>query len=351
MKIKFIIQILVVLSLINLEIISTRSIFRPDDPLTPEITTQWKDGGKKYYLRHTRLSYVPLFKKFDRDFFDSHMLPDGKINFRSDPDKSVNGSELKELFEELLKEIYQQKTEYTNFTVLKRRDFNMSNQSGVIILKCKKYPFVVKIFIETPESFVRPFSKGFEPSVFFIMGGGINRYLSGFTRIKNLEVIKKQIEEDPVWSKKIDVPRKWYWAPKNNKWFTLTGKNIGQQKTTSIELPSVYAIVSDAITVDKGFSIFNKQNRKDVIALSKFLGNRIDPHIDNYLREKDTGLLVIVDSEHFPTMVGLKKPLTCDSYAGWYSKLVVKCSKDMFAQDKRARRAAQFNEEPEYLAV
>ena len=60
MKNKLKIQILIVLILFNTKINSQRSIFRPTDPLAPEITTQWKDGGKKYTLSHSRLSYVTL---------------------------------------------------------------------------------------------------------------------------------------------------------------------------------------------------------------------------------------------------------------------------------------------------
>lgn len=347
------IKLYVILIIIQF-LIHSRSVYRPEDPQSPEIITYWSDGlenQKKYSLKHSRLEYVPLFKKFDKEFFYNHILPDENIIFRNHIKKSVPGKKLKKLLEGLITEVMEQKMVYKDFTILKNRDFNRKDKSGLLIVKFKDYPFVVKIFMENPQSFVQPFSKGFEPSIFFVMGGGINRYLSGFTRIKNLEVINKEIQSHPYWKNKLSTPRKWYGLSEQTRWFTVEGKNLGKSPTTSINLPSIYYIVSDFIDADENFSIFKKKNRKAVIELSKFLGNRIDPHIDNYMFEKKTGLMVIVDSEHFPTMVGLKKPLEFNSYAQWYSRLMAKCLKDTLGRDKKTRRIAQFNEDPEFLPV
>lgn len=57
--------------------------------------------------------------------------------------------------------------------------------------------------------------------------------------------------------------------------------------------------------------------------------------------EKDSGKMVIIDTEHFPTMIGLKEPLEFEVYSEWYVKLSIKCLKDNFLRDKHTRRTLQ----------
>jgi hypothetical protein len=308
----------------------------------PEITVSWVDGYERYVLKSSHLEEVALFKKFEKDFFLDHMLPDATIAFRNKNHEMVAGSVLKDLLEKLIKDLEKNRVTratFDDFIILKRRDFNFELNCGLIVLKFKKYPFVVKLFIESPSSFVQPFSKGIEPVFFFIMGGGINRYMSGFTRVKNLEIIRCHIKSDPYWSEHIDTPRKWFWQPVNNRWFTIEGKNIGACDYQKISLPSVYAIVCDEIKSDGSLRLINKANRRLGIQLSQFLGNRVDPHIDNFMIEYDTKKIVLVDTEHFPTMVGLKDKLAFDSYFSWYCKLTRKFLKDCYGRSKRDRRA------------
>ena len=67
----------------------------------------------------------------------------------------------------------------------------------------------------------------------------------------------------------------------------------------------------------------------------------MDAHVDNLLLEKETGKIVVIDTEHFPTMVGLKEPITFDTYSSWYLQLSGKCFKDNFLRDKQLRREMQ----------
>lgn len=322
---------------------SQRSILRPRNTTQPTIATHWVDDTTKYELKSDFLEAQALFNKFDKEYFMARLLPQEEIAYRNQ-EKKATGGKLRELIEELLQEIYQHKKKFKNFTILKSKDFNYRTTSGLLILKFNDHPFVIKLFMETPESFVQPFSKGWQPGCFFVMGGGINRYLSGFTRIKNLEEIRKHIATDSTWSKKLDTPRKWFWIPDQCRWFQLQSHALGTQDY-SATLPAVYAIIADEIKSDKKFNIFNREHRKFALSLCHFLGNRIDPHIDNFMKEEGTGLTLIADTEHFPTMIGLRKELHFSSYGSWYAQLTAKCVQDCFFRNKRVRRNLQINPE------
>lgn len=320
-----------------------RTVHRSSAAHLPRIAAQWTDSKRTYHLQHTHLELEPLFTLYDRPFLEAHSLPDELISPRNPDQNIVRGTRLKELLEDLVRQLQHttfRKTKFTHFTVLKQRDYNPKTHAGLIILKFKTYPFVVKIFMETPMSFVSPFTKGFEPSVFFMMGGGVNRYLSGFSRIKNAYEVRKRIQESPSWSKRIDLPRKWFWQPKNQRWFTIKSTNIGPDDR-EIRLPSVYALICDAIEDDEKFDIMNEKHRTLAMRLSRFLGVRVDPHIDNFMIEKGTKKIVLVDTEHFPTMVGLREPLAFDDYFTWYCRLIEKCFFDTFVRTHAERKRLQ----------
>ena len=181
------------------------------------------------------------------------------------------------------------------------------------------------------------------PKFFFRMGGGINRHLSGFTRVKNLEAIRKKIEEDPYWKSIIDTPRKWFFLPRNPRWIELRSKNIGNSGELVTEIPAIYGIVADFIENDTTFTLFNAQDRAIALKFANYLENRVDAHVDNFMVEKSTGKIVLIDTEHFPTMVGLKDPIVYNNYPTWYAKLSGKCVKDIFLRSKKARRELQTN--------
>ncbi len=344
LKILFIqINIFLVMGL-STKVYCSRSIFRPKDPLMPELVTCWKGDNKTYSFKDQYLEEEAIFKKFDHEYFKSHSLPKGPIPYRNNLDQKVTGQKLNQLAEKLLCQLYEHKINYDDFIVLKSDDFNRRTVSGNLVLKYKDYPFVLKLFIETPESFTKPFSKGWQPACFFLMSGGINRYLSGLTRIKNLEWIKSQINQNPEYANLIDFPRKWFWMPKNNRWFELTGKNLCKP-VQKILLPSIYGIIADAINKDEDKKVF-EDDPKFGLKLSYYLNSRLDPNFENFMKEKETGKIVIVDTEHFPSMVGLKQPVYFQSYSDWYLKLAFKCLSDRLTRHKQFRRSIQFKPIP-----
>ncbi len=331
--------------LFNTFLYSQRSIHRPRDPKIPHIQVNWQDDPRHVYkLADNHFEEYALFHKFDEEFFKKYLLPQEEIFYRYEPEKYVKGSVLSALIEDFLQELLEgarKRKTFKNFIILKMSDFNFRTSSGIIVIKFKQYPFVVKLFMENPHSFVRPDSKGFEQYCFFIMGGGINRYLAGFTRIKNLEIVRQCVANDPYWADRVDFPRKWFWQPHHNKFFIVKGFNINNVEQKTIVLPSIYAIICDEIIMERPFSLMNKTDRKWALELSYFLDLRIDPHINNFLIEKSTQKIVIVDTEHFPSMIGLRKPVTFKSYLTWYRQLMWKFAENKFGRSKRKRREMQ----------
>lgn len=325
-----------------------RNPLRKPDPLCPFITTRWKNDTQFYKLRDSHLEITPLFHLYDESYFEKNLLPKKSITFRNNETKSVSGQIISDLIEELLAEVYAKKKQYKNFEVLKNRDFNSHKHAGLLVVRCKKYPFVVKLFMETPRSFIRPYNKGFEPACFFIIGGGATRHLIGFTRVRNLKTITKRIQKNPHWSKRIDVPRKWFWKPKKFQSIELCGYNIGGHKKICKDIPAVYAIVTDEIKAVRKLSIFNKEDRKTAIDLSNYLLCRIDPHIENFLIEQATGKIIIIDTEHFPSLVGFKKRPRITSYTSWYLHLFFKFIKNRFGRSKKTRHNLQLHPRPPF---
>lgn len=317
-----------------------RSIHRPVDPMTPKISTRWLDGSPQYHLKDSRLEEDPIFKTFDKEHYKSHMLPREAIQYRYDNTKTVSGEALSKLISKLITEIHQKKKKYTDFIVLKDWDFSSRDKSGLLIFKFKDHPFILKLFMETPQGFVRPYAKGFEPSCFFVMGSTM-RHMTGFTRIKNMRAIKKKVAQDPFWSNIVDFPRKWYWEPENNRWFEVIGTNVGPHNYSRIELPSVYGIVCDEIKAAKKVSYLDRHHRKICMELSRFLKYRVDPHIKNFLIEKDTNKTVMIDTEYFPLLVGLKREMKAKTYSAWYLKLTGKFATDKLFQNKKKRHMRQ----------
>lgn len=329
---------------------SGRSPWRQEDPLMPELRVHWAHDRTAHTLRDHCLEYHAIFCKFDKKNFEEHLLPEGPIPYRRNPEQTVESAELARLANNVVKEIQAQKKTYTDFTVLKKSDFNPRIASGLIILKYKNHPFVLKLFLKSPESFVK-LSEGLIPKFFFRMGGGTNRHLSGFTRIPNLEKIKERINESPTWSALVDTPRKWYWTQEGAPWITVEGLHIGNHSHCETTIPSVYGIIVDAIEAERQFTLQNPEDVKFGLEFAAYIGNRMDAHVDNLLLEKETGMVVIIDTEHFPTMVGLKEPITFDSYHSWYLQLSGKCFKDNFMRHKKIRHEMQTNPRPEIFTL
>jgi len=318
--------------------ITCRSVHRPSHWKKPLLEASFLNNPKEIYsIRDTHLEVNPIFNTFDKEFFFNNLLPD-KISHKYEPKKYSQKKDLEKQLQVLFDEIKQKYRRYTHFDILRKSNFNRRKKSGLLILKFKDHPFVVKVFMENPKSFVSPYSKGFYPIFFFNMGGGINRHLLGFTRVKNLQEIRKTIEQDPHWSKLISTPRKWFWIPKNCNQMELVGKNFGTKEPIKKTIPGTYCIVADAIKLkNTTFSLFDSDAKEMCMSLCNFLDVRIDPHIDNFLLEKETDKIVIIDTEHFPSIVGLKEKTQFRSYFSWYYQLSVKCLNDMFFKTKKER--------------
>lgn len=344
-----IIHFIAFLFLLNNHALLSRSPLRPSDPLAPSLQTCWTDNHhKKHCLYDSHLQEGGLFHLYQQEYFQKNILPESTITYRNNPEGFVTGSDLSRLIENLLQEIAQNKKEFSDFVILKNRDFIHRKRVGLLVLKFKKYPFVVKLFIETPQSFVKPLNKGFEPTCFFMMGGGINRHLCGFTRVKNLEFLSNKITASPYWKDKVSFPRKWFWLPSKSRTITITGTNIGQRKQQSINIPSIYAVIADYIDVEKTLDLLSNQDRLTAMKLSNYLKQNIDPHINNYVIEKSTGLIVPLDTEHFLSMVGCESPPPCNGYVQWYMYLSCKMLYDTIGRTKNDRRYAQYKPYTKY---
>lgn len=319
-----------------------RSLLRPADETMPRLTAQWADRkGKLYSITDSHLEEYPLFVVYKPEYFERHRLPANDISYRYCPDKKVSGATLDKLIKDLLKEIERGKRKYTHFTLLQDKDFNHTKAAGLAVFKFKEYPFILKLFIETPESFVNPWMKGILPVWFFYMAGGGNRHITGLTRIQNKIVISERLQANPKWAPFVDVPHKWFWTPEDPNMIRLTGHNIAGKETITTHIPGTYAIIAEAIEPSNEPTVFDRHKRKIALELCNTLDLFIDPHIDNFMVEKGSNKLVIIDTEHFPTLVGLKEKASYKTYVRWYLGLMKKASYDIFFRNKADRKAAQ----------
>lgn len=322
----------------------------------PYIEVFWDDEPNAYHytLTGNHLEEWAIFGRYNDAVLKSHELPQ-EITYRNHPENAVARSTLEETLEHFIGELLatrrRVKKDFDDVIVLKDRDFNYTKSSGIIIVKLKKYPFVVKIFRETPATFVLPFSKGIEPGFFFIMGNGINRYLAGFTRISNLESINEAITQNPEWAQTVTTPRKWYWVPHNGRSFTIIGHNVGPKPLQKITYPSLYAIICDEIVKEREFSLTIAQDREWAMNFTGALSNRLDPNICNFMIEKETKKIAIIDTEHFASITGLKEKVVFKDYVSWYGKLAYKCVRSAMFTTPQERLRERLAPTPENLVV
>lgn len=313
-----------------------RSIHRPHNPDMPCITTKWVDDTATFKLKSLHLEAHP-YLLFDQQYFNDHFLPQN-ISYRYNPKESVSREQLGILLENLLEEVQQKKKHFTHFTILCDSNFNRKRIIGLLILKCKNYPFVVKLFIENPQDLISPFHKGLEPMFCFLMGGGMNRHLCGFSRVSNAENIKKLLAETK-WAPKIDLPRKWFWIPKNCRWIEVCGTNLGPDKYIKTKIPGTYCVVADAIEIDRIMTFFKKTDRKSSLELCNLLRFSLDPNVHNFMIEKNTGKIVIIDTEHFPSLMGITQFDHVYNYEStWYLHLARKYVENVYLHTKKERK-------------
>ncbi|MBN1549658.1 hypothetical protein JW872_03280 [Candidatus Babeliales bacterium] len=294
---------------------------------TPTVTTYWLHDNEKTFSRYESF-YKPesIFEVFDRNFFEDTMVPQAPITFRNDPTQSVNGKVLMEQAEEAVKELKQGKKKLTHFKLLKNKNYDMSDNTGLIVLKYNDYPFILKLFMETPESFITPQDKGLQHQGMYLISGGMNRYLSGLYRIKNMALIKEEMSKNEIWNDFVDFPRKWHWLPEDVDWFEVRGDNFTSEEPLYTQLPSAYGIIVDQIISDVRLGHIKKYYGRSIFKYCKDFNFRPDPNLKNFIVEKDTNKLVCIDTEYFAPLLGMD-PNKMDNLEGYWDLHVYAASR------------------------
>ena len=292
-----------------------RSVHRPKDPLIPSIEVWSTNDPTHRYLTDEYLQPIPLLRNFDLTHFKKNLVPSQGIRYDNNS-RLFTRITIDRIITNLLKEIKQRRRTYTDFVILKDSGFARRKQCGLLILKFKQYPFVLKLFMEPPQSFVNPYDKGFEVACIFCSGGFL-RHTLGFSRIKTLNCVHEKIKNDPRWRDRIIMPRKWFWQPQKPCWLHIKTHNLGPRKTETIIMPSLYGIIADELIKDPTQSA----DHAELMAFSKFLEHRIDPHTNNFFIEKNTKKLALIDTELFPFLfIQLIFFTCCSCHCQWDNK-------------------------------
>ena len=326
-----------------------RSVFRID-PTIPEIkVADHKSPTETYIQKDSHLTHDTLFKLYDHEYLLNKRLPKTAIVGYSSPYLKYSGDTLDRHLQKLVKQVRAGKKSFHHFDIIKSSNFNDTLRCGLLIVKHKKMPFVIKLFIEHPETLVQPTWKGLEPIFFFYMGGA-NRHLAGFTRIKNREYINDWVEKSEKWRGKVLVPRKWFWLPKDPKWILIEGENMRQdnEKETT-KIPGTYAIVADFFAY-KEYKQYKKKRKNIIMQFCNDINMYVDPHEDNFIitknyQDPDSFYLAIIDTEHFPTMVGMDatEKINFSNHTEWLWSLALKCLQDIYftSKSKRTQKKAR----------
>jgi hypothetical protein len=333
-------HILAWLSLVCVQLMFARSVLRPIDPTIPQLTIWQTDKSEeKYRLVDSHIEPYPIFEVFDEKHFQMNILPNAPITYRYDAQKNVEANTLSQLIDGLLKEIKQRKRNFSNFSIISAKNFNRRKGIGMLVVKFKEYPFILKLYIESPKTFINPFGKGLDNIWFFSMGGGTNRHIAGLTRIKNLDLVQARLDSNKELAQQFGVPRKWHWLPQKNTWLEIEARM--QEKVLKTKIPAVFGIIADAIEGHNDLSLFNEKHTSIVLGLTNYLEHIIDSHIDNFMLEPKTKKIIIIDTEHFPSVVGIKEKVVFNNYIEWFSYLMNRCAKNWFFRTKKDRFLAQ----------
>lgn len=294
---------------------------------------------KNYTLTNQFLRAKPLKEGFNDVYFKQHLLPSNETIHYKNKKGSINSTVLQALAESVLNEVQQGKKTFTHFTILKCKDFNFNNLSGLLVLKFKDYPFVLKLSIEHPHTIVKPYSKSFEANCIFMIGGNF-RHLSNFTRIPNLENLRKILSFNPFYLDKIDFPRKWYWQPKNNYNLVITWKETPYRSEETIIIPSIYATLSDLVEIDTSQS--QRKLNKMALRISHDTGFLVDPHAGNLVIDKNSKKHTLLDTENFRLIIGSDRIFSAKTYIGWFAEMIISSSKKYAGRTKRERIEQSF---------
>ncbi|MBP9765477.1 hypothetical protein KBD08_04035 [Candidatus Babeliales bacterium] len=293
--------------------------------------SNYNPDSTHYEFCNSFLRLKPIKEGFNQTFFQENYLPSGVITFRNQQG-IVSSNILSDLANEVIEEIKVGQRHFTHFKKLKDKDFNYKTLSGLIILKYKNYPFVIKISIEHPYTLTQPFSRSYEATGIFVIGGNL-RHLSNFTRITNLNKIRKILSYHPFYRQNLDFPRKWYWKP--DKCYDLRIDWCCNGICDTISIPSIYATISDFIETEaqQPQNELNKLSMKVAIDV----GFLIDPHAGNIVIEKNTRKYILLDTEDFRLMTGLNKSMKARKYIGWYIELISNALKTSLLRTKQER--------------
>ncbi len=341
--------------------LSSRNHFRIIDPEVPYIEVQWADQPNNsaknpiYILRDSHLRERPLFRTFDRAYFNQKLIPAGPIAYRNNSQIVVTGAILSAQVEKFLAELHELnklskekrmrvfKTYFTDFIILKSNEFYFKNFSGLIIAKFKQYPFIVKLLVEKPDSITKPYNRGIYSMGIFTLSGTV-RHTIGFSRVVTSENIMAKAAENPRWANYLTVPKKWFWLPKNPCWLKITGYNIGIHSTQSICVPAIYAVVAEEINCSDTNC---KPNPKECLEISNFLQCAVDPNYSNFRIEDSSKKLAIIDTESFPLLMGYEEGQIklFKTYKSFYCRPAIRFLQRKLFQDKRTRRKNQFKDQ------
>lgn len=329
--------------------IGARSIHRKSDPTVPRLTACWKGSKRKYVRIDSHYEEYPIFASaiYLDDMIKNHLLLSNKIIKSKTDSAPICSATLNTLLEELVHEVFRKKRSFKHFSILQDKNFNRRKKCGLLVLKFNDYPLVVKLFIETPKTFINPYGKGFEPIFIHYMSGGTNRHVGGLPRIMNRKHILAWAEKNARWKNHIAIPRKWFWIPKNPMWIELKGNNIGNKHEVTTFLPGTYALVADYINTQEPETDFIDERSQIIMDLCNALDMFVDPHTNNFIIKKHpiTGkpFVTIIDTEHFPTMIGLKEKTFFADHVSWITYMASKCLEDIYFRPKSLRLKAQKN--------
>jgi hypothetical protein len=264
------------------------------------IVVGWKSDWVRYRLSSHHLN-PELFEVYDPDYLEQHRLPKGPISFRYHPEQSVLAEDLQKEVEIIVAQVTDKSFPLKNLCKLKDAEFNESLREGFLIIKMEKYPFVVKLFITSPKSFVHPMKITMMSALYFLVLK-LNRHLFGLTRIRNRNLVMKKLQENSFWKSRVDAPRKWFWVAENSQSIVIA-THFAQHPDRVIEIPSIYAIIEDAIDFSSHLSLWKERDRKLSLHLCNFLHHQVDSHPNSFVYEKETNKVVILDTEELPVVI------------------------------------------------
>ena len=318
----------------------TRSPYRKLAYSIPSITISYSDfesfkhKGNAYQLASLHLRPWTYCNVYDQEFYSNKMFPSDQI-LHCNRDEKVNSSAVRYEIEKVIKKIFRSKKRcsLSNAHILKDSDFNYRSSAGLVVVKLKQYPFILKIYRETPQTFCSPCSKGLVPTFVFRTGNGATRHLSGLTRIPMRDVLENLLENMPAWKDRIVLPRKWLWLPDDLRWLYISGDS--DLFSFNAWIPSVYVIVCDSIEIERSLSFLNEADRTLAIQIGQIFDNKIDSNIPNFVIQKGTGKIAIIDTEYFPLMLSLKNSFKAESYSNWLFQLAQMSAKKIVYLDKK----------------